>query len=117
MRLLRALFRAIRGFFPRRRWFRSTLWVSEADELPDRMRDHTIYVVGTPERAKWAAFACPCRSGHGVTLNLQPKRYPFWRLSLVDGVTLRPSVDVQDDRRCHFWVRRGAVHWVADDPL
>lgn len=114
MRLLRALFRAIRNLFPRRQWFKSTIWVAEADDLPDRMRDRILYAVGTPERPKWAAFACPCRSGHDITLSLQPKRYPFWRLSLAGGVSLWPSVDVREERRCHFWVRRGRVRWVDD---
>lgn len=115
MKWLGALFRRIRSLFAPRRWFRSTAWVAEADELPEQMHERTVYLVGTRQRRKWAAFVCPCCSGHTVTLNLQPSRYPFWRVSMSNGISLWPSVDVRGEERCHFWVRRGRVYWTAQD--
>lgn len=113
---LRSLYRRLRALLPRRRWFTSLAWVAEADELPDTMLKRRIYLVGSPARPKWAAFACPCESGHTITLNLQSKRRPSWRVSTRDGVSLWPSVDVRERRRCHFWVRHSRIYWAADAP-
>lgn len=89
---------------------------SEAPELPPR---RTLAVVGSPTRPKWAVFACPCGHGHSIALNLSSTRRPAWRLVVEDGEpSLHPSVDsLTDRRRCHFWLRDGHVHWVADIDL
>ncbi|MFI1163317.1 DUF6527 family protein [Streptomyces sp. NPDC020801] len=65
----------------------------------------------------WAAFTCPCGTGHQVLLNLSPARRPRWQLSgSRSAPTLHPSVDVIDNGyRCHFWIRRGRLQW-ADPP-
>jgi hypothetical protein len=87
---------------------------SDVAELPAR---RTVMVVGSPERPKWAVFACPCGHGHGIAVNLSPARLPAWSLTDGDhGPTLYPSVDsVTDGRRCHFWLRDGRVHWAHDE--
>lgn len=87
---------------------------SETTELPPR---RTLAVIGSPNRPKWAVFACPCGNGHSIAINLSPARRPVWRLKVEKkGPSLHPSVDsLTDERRCHFWLREGRVHWASDD--
>ncbi len=87
---------------------------SEAPELPSR---RTLAIVGSPDRPKWAVFACPCGYGHSIVVNLSSTRRPAWRLRVEEGgPSLHPSVDsLTDGRRCHFWLRVGRVHWATDD--
>lgn len=100
-----------------RRWrnrrFKAVIYYENRRDLPARVARHTIAVVGTQERPKWAVFECPCGRGHQITLNLSPARLPYWQLE-GDGraPSLRPSVDSYSPYRCHYWIRRGRVRWV-----
>lgn len=86
---------------------------SATPELPPR---RTLAVVGSCSRPKWAIFACPCGHGHSIAVNLSSAQQPAWQLNVeADMPSLHPSVDSwTDGRRCHFWLRDGRVHWVAD---
>src|SRR4051812_36084644 len=71
-------------------------------EIPDNLDPRAIYVAGTPSRAKWAVFMCPCERPHRITLSLQSSHRPHWRVRVRDGrATIFPSVDARDWRRCH----------------
>ncbi|MHB1775729.1 MAG: DUF6527 family protein [Acidimicrobiales bacterium] len=62
---------------------------------------------------KWIVFWCPCGHGHRIELDAHVTHRPSWAVTF-DGSgrpTISPSVDVQADRRCHFWVRHGRVTW------
>lgn len=89
---------------------------SEAPVLPPR---RTLAIVGSPDRPKWAVFACPCGHGHSIVVNLSSTRGPVWRLKVEEGgPSLHPSVDaLTGERRCHFYLRKGHVHWAADDDV
>ena len=83
---------------------------SSRDQLPVRLHPRRIYLLGTP--AKWVILECPCGRGHQIQLNLaQPDRAQWKLLEEGGGPSLRPSIDVRDARRCHFWLRNGAVEW------
>lgn len=81
------------------------------DELPTRLHPRRIYVLGSP--AKWVILECPCGRGHQIQLNVAHPDRAQWALILEDGTgpSLRPSIDVRAERRCHFWLRQGIVHW------
>lgn len=80
------------------------------DQLPARMHPRRVYVLGSP--AKWAILECPCGRGHQIQLNLaHPGRAQWTLMNDAKGPTLRPSIDVRDARRCHFWLRNGTVEW------
>lgn len=97
--------------YPRLAYFSSR---SEAPELPPR---RTLAIIGSPDRPKWAVFACPCGYAHSIAVNLSSTRRPAWRLKVEEGgPSLYPSVDsLADGWRCHFRLRNGRVHWAADD--
>jgi hypothetical protein len=112
--LIRRIAERIRRRFARPH-FRRTALVESVGAVPEILPGDTIVLVGS-ERQKWAVFDCPCGAGHRVTLNLQPSHYPVWRASRRGHrLTIWPSVDVRDARRCHYFITNGFVRWVSFD--
>jgi len=83
-------------------------------DLPRRLSPRRLYLVGEPP--KWAVFRCPCGAGHQIDLNLAHTGRPRWNVAFnpQNRPSLRPSVDVQAERRCHFWLTSGEVRWCPD---
>lgn len=102
----------------RRRWsaprVSSVEYYRSVAELPKLIRRRTIAIVRSEGRYKWVAFECPCGYGHRVLLNLDPGRKPSWNLVRERPPTINPSIDVQEARRCHFWIKSGQIQWVPD---
>ena len=97
---------------PWRRW-RLVAAVDAGDEIPEIIPARGIVLVGTTERPLWAAFNCPCGSGHQLMLNLNVSRDPSWEITGSHPMSIRPSVDVTSRTgRCHFLLRRGRIRWV-----
>jgi hypothetical protein len=99
-------------------WIPGQTWrvasiVDAADEVPLTLPTNTAVLVGSLRIPKWLVFDCPCRSGHRVMLNLDPGRYPRWRLRNGKKLTIAPSVDWHGGgRSCHYYIRSGRVLWV-----
>ena len=88
--------------------------VGAGDEVPDQLPDRGVVLVGESGRATWAAFDCPCRTGHRLMVNLDMARHPFWSVESLKPLSIRPSIDdITPERRCHFFVRRGRIHWAS----
>jgi hypothetical protein len=72
-----------------------------------------LVLIGTSDSPKWLRFACPCRCGEVLSLNLMASHRPRWAVRAhVDGtISVSPSVDV---RTCgsHFWIRGNQIYWV-----
>jgi Family of unknown function (DUF6527) len=104
-------------WLPLQRW-RVVGAVESADEIPEGLPRNAAVLVGDPEDPKWIAFDCPCRSGHRVILNTDPRRAPVWHISTSRkgrGLTIKPSVDFHDrERRCHYFVRNGQILWARE---
>src|ERR1700735_2789806 len=92
------------------------LYYDRQSNMPQSIPRHTIAIIGSKEKPKWGVFECPCGTGHTIMLNLSSSRRPFWKLSLDDDApSLSPSVDFRDSyTHCHFWLRRGRVHFTPD---
>lgn len=91
--------------------------VSAGDEVPRLISRRGVILVGPPHRPTWAAFDCPCGSGHRLMLNLDPVRHPTWQILSLHPLSLLPSIDfVTTYRRCHFVLRNGRIAWVHDRP-
>lgn len=96
---------------PRAR-FRRVFAVPDREHIPATLDPRVVYALGSP--AKWLVFECPCGRGHQIQLNLVHAGGAQWTLT-TDGdgqPTLRPSIDVRDERRCHFWLNSGRARWV-----
>lgn len=88
-----------------------------ADLVPTSLPPRVAVLVASAAGWSWLAFTCPCGAGHQVMINLAPSRRPRWQLTgSRHAPTVHPSIDSADgNHRCHFWVRRGRVHW-AEPP-
>lgn len=87
-----------------------------ASAMPARLPRRQIAVAGTPPT--WAALECPCGHGHRLMVRIRPHdRMHTWQITEQEsGPSMQPSIDsVTDQRRCHFWLRDGRVHWVDDN--
>jgi hypothetical protein len=114
IRIFRKFLARLRERF-RRPFVRRIVHVGELYDVPETLDPATFYVAGSAAAPKWAAFLCPCGTGHQVILSLQRSHSPSWRLTVRAGKpTIWPSVDILDARRCHYWIQAGRVHWVRD---
>ena len=86
--------------------------VGAGDEVPDRLPNKGVVLVGAPGIETWAAFDCPCRRGHRLMVNLDRARQPVWSIDSLKPLTIRPSINnITAERQCHFVVRGGKVDW------
>lgn len=104
-----------------RKWLPAGSWrvvgqVDAADEVPDDIPRNGAVLVGSVEHPKWLALDCPCRSGHRIMVSLDSGHWPHWTLvGASTTLTLWPSIDYHGpSRRCHYFIRRGRVHWVRE---
>ena len=83
-------------------------------DLPRLLNPRRLYLVGEPP--KWAIFRCPCGTGHQIDLNLVHAGRPRWNVVFDEQnrPSLRPSVNVKAELRCHFWLTAGEVRWCQD---
>jgi hypothetical protein len=112
---LRRLVAAVRAWWRPRRRLSAYSGVASLDATTDpapAVSSGRLVLVGTPERAKWLRFTCPCGCGEVLALNLMPTHHPRWTIDRHgDGtLTVSPSVDAT---ACgsHFWIRRNRVEW------
>lgn len=88
--------------------------VAAGDELPERLPRKGAVLVGPVERPTWIAFDCPCPERHRLMINLDRTRRPAWRIRSLHPLTIFPSIDDNTPRRrCHFFLTRGKITWVA----
>jgi hypothetical protein len=83
-------------------------------EVPDKLRSETVYVIGE-DGVNWSiAMLCPCNCGATLEMSLHPDGRPRWKIRQhVDGtVSLSPSVWRRVGCKSHFFLKRGAIHWV-----
>lgn len=86
--------------------------VGAADEVPGRLPQRGVVLVGEERCPAWAVFDCPCGTGHRVMVNLDRTRHPFWTIETRQPLSIRPSIDnITSERRCHFFVGGGKIRW------
>jgi hypothetical protein len=89
--------------------------VEAADEVPEKLPRNGVVLVGSTRRPKWLAFDCPCRTGHRITIPLDPAHTPHWTMTGARVLSVHPSVDYRvPPRRCHYFIRQGHIVWARD---
>jgi hypothetical protein len=104
-------------WWPFFRSWRCVGFVDSADEIPQRLPHRAAVIVGSLNHIKWLAFDCPCGTGHRVLINCDAGRRPAWSVMLCSRsrLSIMPSVDqVNQGRRCHYFVRNGKIIWAKD---
>lgn len=91
--------------------------VESADDIPNQLPKRGAVLVVSGKRQKWIAFDCPCGSSHRILLNLDPSRFPYWRVrrGKKGRLTISPSVDSSENGKyCHYFIREGKVAWARN---
>lgn len=92
----------------------SSVAVCASNEDPSaEIKADKLVLIGPAEKPKWLRFACPCRCGEVLSLNLMESYDPRWGIKVNDDGTLDVSPSV-DARVCgsHFWIRGNQIDWV-----
>ena len=97
------------NFLARFRPYR-TEWV---EDLPEKPRARTVYIVGGRSHPYEAVFACPRGCGEFLRVDVAPQHRKSWRVSEHKGgaISLSPSVWLTTECRCHFWLQNGRIVW------
>lgn len=84
-----------------------------ANERPERLRPHTLYVTSGAHGPAFGFLKCPCGCGETLHLRFFGVRHPHWKLRTDTRriATLTPSVWRQTGCRSHFVLRDGKIHW------
>lgn len=82
------------------------------DDLPDKIGEKKLFLVGESGHFWQAAMRCPCGCRDLIQLSLTPNSRPRWTVSgAIDRPTLSPSVDRQLRCRSHYFLKNGAIKW------
>lgn len=89
----------------------------EVEELPDKLKNGLLYVVGEGSHRWYTAMICPCGCGATLHMGLLEDARPRWRaIRQRDGTaTLVPSVNRKVGCRAHFFLEHGKIRWCARD--
>ena len=109
---MRTLWNRFLGFVHTQRISRHKVKIVYDDELPAKLKKHTLYAIG--EGVPWlAALQCPCGCGEIVQLTLLENESPRWSLREEKdrSATISPSVWRSKGCKSHFFIRKGLVPW------
>lgn len=82
------------------------------DDIPESIRDMTLYLIGEREDFWLAVLKCPCGCGDSIHLPMSETAKPCWRVSIQNGSpTLMPSVNRTAKCQSHFILKEGRIVW------
>ncbi len=88
--------------------------VENAEDVPEYISNHAIFVIQDGNEPELLAFKCPCGCEATILLNLLSDTKPQWHFKISDGIiiTISPSIWRTVGCKSHFWVVEGNVKWV-----
>ncbi len=96
----------------RRKKYTAIRVVERVSDVPENTKD-LIYIVQRDGVQQWAILACPCRSGHKITVTLRKHDDPHWAATIKGrSASLVPSLWFHEGCRSHFWIKNNRVDWV-----
>jgi len=116
--MIKAIFRLIKEFWKliltflagRNKPFKTV----RISELPDNLKNNTVYIMGEGEHLWHAVMTCPCGCGAKIYASLLEDDKPYWQLTQhEDGtISLHPSIWRTKGCESHFFLKNGFIHWV-----
>lgn len=102
----------IKNFFTQ--WLQSSYKVNFVDDLPDEIKNKTIYIVGTKENPWLINLQCPCGCQELIQLNLLKEASPCWfyRINRKGKIDISPSIQRTVNCKSHFYVRNNKIVWI-----
>lgn len=95
-------------------WFQPEHKFVYVDDLPEKVNDKTIYIVGNSKQPWLLAFTCPCGCQNIIQLNLLKDADPCWKYKVTkkNKINISPSVWRTTGCKSHFFVRKSKIDWV-----
>lgn len=92
----------------------SNYQIERAEDVPDFISNHSIFVIQDGNEPELLAFKCPCGCGETILLNLLSDTKPQWYfdISYSGIINVSPSIWRTVGCKSHFWVVDGNVKWV-----
>jgi hypothetical protein len=89
-----------------------TYGYSYVDDIPKKVRDKSIYIIGMRDEPWSILFTCPCGCKSEIMLNALAEGKPRWRYNVADDkVSISPSINRIVGCKSHFVVRKGEIKW------
>lgn len=84
-------------------------------DLPESIKEKTIYIIGEKNSPWLIAFTCPCGCKENIQLNLLKEADPNWRFKITykNKINISPSVWRTTGCKSHFFVRNSKIDWVG----
>lgn len=97
------------------RIFPVRLKFSFKDEVPDKLKKNSIYIVGSNKYYWLLAFKCPCGCEKDINLNLLKDTEPCWRFKIrKENISITPSIWRITGCKSHFIINNGKINWVRN---
>ncbi len=82
------------------------------DDVPDKLKDNTIYFIGEDPNFYQFVMLCPCKCGNILHMNLVPDTKPVWSYTFNhDKVSFSPSVHRKIGCESHFFIKNSRILW------
>ncbi len=96
----------------RRHGFAGVVTVDITEDPARHLARRELVLVGSGGKPKWLKFACPCRCGEVLALNLMGSHSPRWfvQQDSAGSISVSPSVD-STTCGAHFFIRNNRVEW------
>jgi hypothetical protein len=83
-----------------------------AEDVPDKMRDNTVYLISNQGYIWQCVMLCPCGCGESLYTNLMDDFDPYWKYVIEEKtISLKPSIDRLVGCKSHFFLTRGKISW------
>lgn len=83
------------------------------EDLPEKLLNKTIYIVGNKNEPWSIAFNCPCGCKDIIHLNLIKDAHPRWKFKVSeDRINITPSIWRISGCKSHFLIRNGKTVWL-----
>jgi len=107
--MLRKLIKWLKSLFKKERIYDYEF----VDDVPNRFKIRTIYIIGNEEYYWQIVMLCPCGCKKILHMNLMEDYAPYWRYEFDkrNRITLCPSVHRIVGCKSHFFIRKGTISW------
>lgn len=86
------------------------------EEVPDRLKNNYVYILGEGNYLWEAVMLCPCGCGKTLHMSLHKDGRPRWKLEKHNNGTVSLSPSIWRKKGCcsHFFLKKGFVVWYKD---
>lgn len=86
------------------------------NEIPDKVNDKTIYIIGDIKQPWLLVLTCPCGCKNLIQLNLLKDATPCWKYRILkkNKINISPSIWRINGCKSHFFVHKSKIKWAKN---